>query len=184
MTTLWLTEMQAQQLIDHARSEAPCEACGLLAVDQYRVQRVIPASNAAAEPETHYEIARPDLARFMPEIERSGCTVAFYHSHPQSGPILSQTDIRDIRTHWYDTIYLIIGLRNAKAEMAAWTIHRDGTVERVWVHVGLNPPVVDDQEPPSRAQKIAMIAAGVIAFTLLIALSLVLLPPAPSIPSP
>jgi hypothetical protein len=79
-----------------------------------------------------------------------------------------------------DTPYLIIGLK-AEARLAAWQI-RYGEVIPVSLHIGLNPPVPQAGAKLTKAQKNAILLSALIAFILVIVISLTLLPSAPSVP--
>lgn len=180
MKSLWLSEEQARQLADHARSEVPHEACGLIAGHGDRVTRLIPIKNTAADPVHQYVMDQAELSRHLPALMREGLDlIGFYHSHPTGEPIPSPTDVA--QAHYPDTAYLIIGLKHAEPHFAAWLINQ-GRVSRLPLGIGINPPVVED-ESLSNAQKMAAIVSAVVAFILLLVLSLLLLPPAPIIPS-
>ncbi len=175
---MWLTPEQAQTIVAHARSEAPREACGIIAGQKDRAVEIIPIPNTAAEPLHTYYMDERRLVETLASLSaRHLDLVGFYHSHPHSDPIPSPTDIK--QAAYPDTPYLIIGLKGMEARLAAWTM-RFGQVSEVPLHVGTDAP------PPtsalSNAQKIAILLSALIAFILVIVLSLSLLPPAPQIP--
>ncbi len=175
--TLWLTDSAARDLIDHARAEAPNEACGVLLGSEVRVERAVPVSNTAADPRHHYHMDERELARLIGG--RDGLAlVGFYHSHPNGDPIPSPTDVA--QATYPGTPYLIVGLGGSEARLAAWTIDY-GRVNRLPLHVGDQPPP-DDSPPLSPAARIALLTSALIAFILMIVVSLSLLPPAPSLP--
>lgn len=175
---IWLTPEQAQALIDHAHAEAPCEACGLIAGRGQRAAAIIPITNAAADPLHAYYFDERQFAAALMGLEARGQElIAFYHSHPRSAPIPSATDIR--QAHYPDTPYLIIGLKDGHADIAGWLMHY-GQVSPVTIHVGGDPP--PEQPTFSQAQKIAILMGALIAFAVMIVVSLSLLPPAPPIP--
>jgi proteasome lid subunit RPN8/RPN11 len=175
---MWLTDAQAQAIIQHARVDAPNEACGLLVGRQNRVSEIIHIPNNAADPQHHYHMDEKALVTALSRLETRGLELlGIYHSHPAGDPIPSQTDIR--QATYSDTPYLIIGLKNGTASLAAWKM-RAGQVDAVPLHIGDMPP----PETPalSSAQKTAILLSALIAFALLIVVSLSLLPPAPLIP--
>lgn len=177
--TLWLTDEQAQAIVHHVRGELPQEACGLLAGRAGRIERIIPAANAATDPLRYYKIDDKALVQAMFEIERSGLTLAgIYHSHPNSDPIPSQTDIA--QAAYPDVVYLIVGLRAGTPRLSGWYIRRH-EVEPVRLHIGASPP---EQQPStlSKSHKAAILISMIVAFVFMIVLSLSLLPPAPPIP--
>jgi [CysO sulfur-carrier protein]-S-L-cysteine hydrolase len=120
----------ARELIDeivaHAREDAPNECCGMIAADNGRAVRVYPAENVQASP-LRYEIDPREIHRVIEEIEGSGWTLgAIYHSHTRSAPYPSQTDI-NLAFH-PDAIYLIVGLAGDAPELRAYRIV-DGRVD-------------------------------------------------------
>ncbi|MDX1994838.1 MAG: M67 family metallopeptidase [bacterium] len=179
--TLWLTDAQVQQLIDHARADAPNEACGLIAGKGMRAVRIIPLENVAETPQTNYVANPRQLVQQIHEIEAAGLSlIAVYHSHPRHAAIPSETDIR--QATYGATPYLIVGLQGDTPTLAAWTIQH-GRVTPVYLHIGLNEPDTTTQDTPlSQAQQAAILISTALAFALLILFSLALLPPAPSIP--
>ena len=121
MDDLWLTNEQAEQIIDHAIQDAPHEACGILAGKGNRVIKVIRTKNTASDPKRRFEIDRYALAQLLPQLERDGFDLlGFYHSHPNGDTIPSQTDIREA-THPNIT-QLIVGLKRAQPQLGVWKI--------------------------------------------------------------
>jgi proteasome lid subunit RPN8/RPN11 len=176
---LWLTEAQARELAQHARADAPNEACGVLAGTDGVVSRVIPLRNAAAEPQTRYLLDPATLVRTWAEIENAGLSlIGFYHSHPRGDPVPSPTDIREAT--YPDAVYVIVGLRGETPQLAAWRVH-SAEVERVELRIGAQELLENPDEGLSRAQKFAIIIGAVLALILMLILSLTLLPPAPII---
>jgi proteasome lid subunit RPN8/RPN11 len=174
---LWLTQAQADRLIGYARQESPNEVCGILAGIEHRVMDIVPITNAASDPQRTYYMDERELARALMTLEaRSLSLLAFYHSHPNGDPIPSPVDVQ--HAYYPDTPYLIVGLRS-HPQIAAWLL-RYGQTTPVPVHIGLNPPEASARM--TKAQKVAILISALIAFALLIVLSLSLLPPAPPVP--
>ena len=111
-----------QRLVEHAREEAPNEACGLVAFRDGVAERYLPGENTLASP-YRFELRPRDPADFF--LEDEGYELAVFHSHPETAPRPSRTDIANIGL-WEDRPYLILGL--ATGELAGWRI-RDGSVE-------------------------------------------------------
>ena len=113
------------EMIAHAREEAPNECCGMVASENGRAVKVYRAVNAAASP-LRYEIDGHDQYRIQTAIEDAGLDLgAIYHSHTRSDPYPSQTDIN--LAFYPDSLYLIVGLAGAAPQVRAYTI-RDGHV--------------------------------------------------------
>ncbi len=176
--TLWLPDHHLEALVAYARAGVPNEVCGILAGHGGAVQRVIPVENTAADPRHHYTLDARALSRHLPALEREGLDlIGFYHSHPDSDPIPSVTDIA--LAAYPDSVYLIISLKSAVPRVAAWHIYR-GRVDSVELHRGTNPPqAASDRAPLSPVERAAVFVTVLLAFALLIVVSLVLLPPAP-----
>ncbi|SRR5581483_1625713 len=123
------------EIVEHARAEAPNECCGIVAGRDGRATRVFRARNAFESP-LRYEVHPQDLLRITTAIEEAGEEVAaIYHSHVSSPAYPSQTDV-NLATNWPDPIYLICSLAEAGApEVRAFTI-RDGAVEEVELDAG------------------------------------------------
>jgi proteasome lid subunit RPN8/RPN11 len=182
MNHLWLTEEQAKQIAHHARDEAPLEACGLIAGEGIRARKVIPVENIASEPQTRFIMDPAALSKHLPALEIAGLRLlGFYHSHPNGEPIPSPTDLREVT--YPDVAHVIVGLKHRKPRLAAWSV-RHGRVGRVELHIGDHPPELKQDPPLSRAQQAAIIITALIAFSIVVVVSLHLLPPAPSITAP
>ncbi len=113
------------QMIDHARAEAPNECCGMVSSNGDQAVRVFPAENAAASP-LRYEIDGAEQYRIQMEIDDAGHDLgAIYHSHTRSEPYPSQTDIN--LAFYPDAIYVIVGLAGEEPDVRSYFI-RDGQV--------------------------------------------------------
>lgn len=110
------------QLIQHATEEAPNEACGLIAFRDGVAERYLPGENALQSP-YRFELRPRDPADFF--LEDEGYELAVFHSHPETAPRPSRTDIENIGL-WEGRAYVILGL--ASGELAGWRIH-DGGVQ-------------------------------------------------------
>jgi proteasome lid subunit RPN8/RPN11 len=109
------------EMIAHAREEAPNECCGMVASDDGRAVKVYRAVNAAASP-LRYEIDGQDQYRIQTAIDDAGWDLgAIYHSHTRSAPYPSQTDIN--LAFYPDALYLIVGLAEEEPDVRAFTIN-------------------------------------------------------------
>jgi [CysO sulfur-carrier protein]-S-L-cysteine hydrolase len=103
-------------LEDHARAEAPNEACGLLLVRDGVAERYVPGRNAAASP-YRFELEMPDPDVWF--LEDEGYELAVFHSHLSSPPRPSRTDVENIGL-WEGRPYVILNLRTG--DLAAFRI--------------------------------------------------------------
>jgi len=110
-----------QELEEHAREEAPNEACGLVVLKGGVAERYVRGRNTAASP-YRFELAVDPETWFL---EDDGYELAVFHSHVSSPPRPSRTDVENIGL-WAGRPYLIYTLRTG--ELAAWRIEH-GTFE-------------------------------------------------------
>jgi [CysO sulfur-carrier protein]-S-L-cysteine hydrolase len=118
------------EIVAHAREEAPNECCGMIAGNNGNATRIYRARNAEASP-MRYTIDPQDQIRIMSEIERGGQEIAaIYHSHTKTSAVPSQTDI-NLAESWPDPLYLICSLADPDApDVRAYAI-RDGRADEV-----------------------------------------------------
>lgn len=117
--SLVLSATVADELLGHARSEQPNEACGLLAGDLASglASRYLPARNAEASP-LRYTVHPDDLVRIVFGIEDAGeDLVGIFHSHTHTPAVPSPTDLR--AAQYPDAFYLLATLSDPDARPAA-----------------------------------------------------------------
>jgi proteasome lid subunit RPN8/RPN11 len=119
-------------VIEHARAEAPNECCGMIASVDGRAVAVHRATNAAHSP-LRYEIDGKEQYRLQSAIDDAGQELgAIYHSHTRSAPLPSQTDIN--LAFYPESLYVIVGLEDDEADVRAWRIV-DGKVSEALLEV-------------------------------------------------
>jgi proteasome lid subunit RPN8/RPN11 len=116
-------------VIAHARADAPNECCGYMRLKDMTVDEVFRADNLRKSP-YGYEIDPKSLLAAN-ELDDAGFNVAIYHSHPRSPAEPSQTDIN--LAHYPHWLYVIVSLAG-EPEMRAWRI-ADGRVEEEPVEI-------------------------------------------------
>jgi len=122
-----------EEIVAHARSEAPNECCGMIASHEGEAVKVYRATNAAASP-LRYEIDGAEQYRIQMAIEDAGLDLgAIYHSHTRTEPYPSQTDIN--LAFYPDALYVIVGLAGDEPEVRAYTI-RGGEVREAQLELG------------------------------------------------
>jgi proteasome lid subunit RPN8/RPN11 len=102
-------------LEEHARAEAPNEACGLILLRDGVAERYVPGRNAAASP-YRFELEVGPETWFL---EDEGYDLAVFHSHLSAPARPSRTDVENIGL-WEGRPYLILTLRTG--ELAAFRI--------------------------------------------------------------
>ncbi len=116
-----ITAEQLEQITEHAIRDAPNECCGLIAVRDGVVTRVLEAENEAASP-LRFEISGKALLTLIDEIEDAGDELgAIYHSHTRSAPYPSQTDI-NFAAGWPGIEWLIVGTVDSPPEVRSYLI--------------------------------------------------------------
>ena len=116
----------ASELMAHARTALPDEACGLLSgsLAAGRATRFHSARNVEASP-LRYNVHPEDLVRIIFAIEDAGeDLVAIFHSHTRSAAVPSPTDRR--AAMYPDAFHLLASLADPDASatdaLRAWRI--------------------------------------------------------------
>ena len=115
-----------EEIVAHARSEAPNECCGMVASRDGDAVKVYAATNAEASPFRFVIDAREQL-EIHNQIEAAELDLgAIYHSHTRTEPKPSQTDINFSKA-WPGVLWIIVGLVEDQPEVRTWRID-DGHV--------------------------------------------------------
>jgi proteasome lid subunit RPN8/RPN11 len=123
-----------EDIVAHVRTQAPAEACGLLAGRNGSVSRVIRCANVHPTPTTRYVIDPREQLKAFRSIDAAGEElIAIYHSHPVSQPYPSPTDRAE--AHYPDALYVVVSLRTGEPEIRAFRIGADDFVRDVPVGV-------------------------------------------------
>jgi len=130
VSTVLISKANWDELIAHARDEAPNECCGYARLSNGRVEEVHRGQNTRLSP-YGFDLDGPSLLAAN-ELDADGHGVAVYHSHPRSPAEPSEQD-RNLAQypHW---IYLIVSLAE-EPHVRAWRIV-DGDVEEETLEVG------------------------------------------------
>ena len=120
-----------EQLVAHAREEAPNECCGLVVLRDGVAERYERGRNAAASP-YRFEL---ELAPELWFLEDDGYELAVFHSHLSAPPRPSRTDVENIGL-WAGKPYLIYCVKDD--DLAAWTI-QDGEIAPLGLTAAVSP---------------------------------------------
>ena len=108
---LKLDRSYVDEIVAHAREDAPNECCGIIAGSDGRATNLYRAINAEASP-YRYNVDSKDLLRIYQDIESNGWDVlAIYHSHTGTEAYPSPTDVR--LAAWPEASYVIVSLADA-----------------------------------------------------------------------
>jgi [CysO sulfur-carrier protein]-S-L-cysteine hydrolase len=115
-----------EQMIAHAREEAPNECCGMVGTSNGRAMSVHRAENVEASP-LRFRIDPEEQLELHTRIEDAGLELgAIYHSHTRTEPRPSETDINFAKL-WPGVLWIIVGLAGDEADVRTWRID-DGKV--------------------------------------------------------
>src|SRR5512141_664008 len=122
---LVLDQRYIEEMITHARAEAPNECCGIIAGKDGRPMRLYRAINAEASP-YRYSVDAKDLLRIHRDADSNGWDfLVIYHSHTHTEAYPSPTDVR--LATWPDAYYVLVSLMEERPVVRAFRIE-DGTI--------------------------------------------------------
>jgi len=136
---LELHEAAWREIVAHARTSAPEEACGILVGRRtetgFAVLRAEPCRNVHPGDRTRRFLIDPErqLAVQREARQQGLAIVGFYHSHPGGRAELSEHD-RAQAHPW--TPMLIVALRGGRVEARAWRCGPAGGFEETLVRIG------------------------------------------------
>jgi [CysO sulfur-carrier protein]-S-L-cysteine hydrolase len=123
------------EIVAHAREDAPDECCGMIGSRDGRAVSLYRARNAEASP-LRYVVHPQDQFRIMEQMDERGEELgAIYHSHTKSAAYPSQTDV-NLAEGWPDPLYVICSIADRDSpDVRAFAI-RDRAIEEVALDVG------------------------------------------------
>ena len=128
-----------EEIVAHARAEAPNECCGVVAARDGEAIAVHRTRNIHASP-LRFEMDHMEQYQGTMAIEDAGLELgAIYHSHTRSAPIPSQTDV-NLAKWWPEPLWLIVGLEHDEPDVRAWRIV-DGAVSEADLEVQDGAPI-------------------------------------------
>ncbi len=118
-----------REIISHGCSEAPIEACGILAGTCGRVEKFYKMTNADSSSD-HFTMLPAEQFGVIKNIRATGMKMlAIYHTHPETPARPSQEDIKLALTP--DVVYIIVSLADAEKPDVQGFLIEDGKVEKI-----------------------------------------------------
>ena len=121
-----MTKDVFKKLIEHAKRDAPIEACGYLASENGIVNTLIPLRNAD-QSEEHFSFNTTEQFKAVRNMRDSGLTTAaVYHSHPKTPARPSEEDKR--LSFDSSVSNVIVSLAGTKPDIKSFRIHKQHVV--------------------------------------------------------
>ncbi len=141
-----LSKEHADEMIAHAKADAPNECCGMLAGSGGEVKRVYRVRNAEPSP-VKYVMDPQEQFRIFEEVDGEGWEIlGFYHSHTFSEAYPSPTDVRlatyvdeasgEKQSLWPGVLYFLVSLRNPESPEVRGFHIEDGEIREEDVGIG------------------------------------------------
>jgi proteasome lid subunit RPN8/RPN11 len=110
-----VTRAVVDATIAHARQDAPVECCGLLLGHGDTIVEAVPPRNIADAPTRFLIDPKDHIDRRRDARQRGLDVVGFYHSHPRSPALPSETDRAEAA--YSDHLYFIVSLANDEPDL-------------------------------------------------------------------
>lgn len=111
-----MKSLVVDRVVAHARHIAPDECCGVLIGEGQDVLDAFPARNIADKPAVRFLIDPKDHLDALRDARRRGLdVVGFYHSHPRSAAVPSETDRAE--ANYPRHLFLIVSLKHARPDL-------------------------------------------------------------------
>lgn len=112
-----------EDIVEHARNEAPLECCGILAGKDGTVQRAFELRNEEQSP-VRYLMSPQEQLKVFEEMEKEKMEmVGIYHSHTHTDPYPSETDIQ--MAFYPEVLTVIVSLKEEVPDVKAFKIEEE-----------------------------------------------------------
>ena len=110
-------------LIEHARRETPLECCGILGGKGETIQKAFELQNVERSP-IRYLMSPQEQVKVFEALEKESIDlIAIYHSHPDSIPFPSETDVK--LAFYPEVTSIIISLKEENPVVKAFQISQE-----------------------------------------------------------
>lgn len=118
-----IPESVFNRMVEHAEKESPLECCGILGGKGHTVEKVFELQNAEKS-SIRYTMSPQEQMRVFEELEKGAMEmVAIYHSHPQTIPFPSETDVK--LAFYPEVASIIISLKEKEPVVKAFRIGKE-----------------------------------------------------------
>ena len=122
-----------EQMVAQARAQAPIEACGILAGEYNKVERLYEMANVDNSND-HFMMEPAEQFKVVKDIRSAGLKMlAIYHSHPTTPARPSAEDIRLSLTP--DVTYVIVSLQDSNRPVVNGFLIENGNMTEVPVKI-------------------------------------------------
>ena len=133
MLKLKIPEKIFERMLRQAESEAPIEACGILAGKNSKVEQIYQMTNADNSSD-HFTLEPKEQFKVIKDIRSEGLEMlAIYHSHPETPARPSAVDISMAYTP--DVVYVILSLQDPDSPVVKGFIIDNTNVTEVNVEI-------------------------------------------------
>lgn len=122
-----------EAVILHAQETKPAECCGVLLGKDGEIVEAVRTGNLADTANRFLIDPKDHIAARRAARERGLDVVGFYHSHPNSAPEPSATDLAE--ASYPGHLYLIVGLRSIPPEARLYRLTGSGLLELSFVKI-------------------------------------------------
>lgn len=126
-----LRKEHIDEMVAHARADAPIECCGMLARRDGVIVSLHRARNVEASP-YRFSVDPLETRRIEEAMDAAGTELAgFYHSHTGSAAVPSPTDIRQMSAFFGPPyVHFVVGLADpGNPEVRVWYIEGGDRIE-------------------------------------------------------
>ena len=128
MTQVRLLEHVRAELLDHARTAAPEECCGMVVGSGDLIDESVRMRNVAADRAMRYRVDPAEHIALNRRLRGTGRVVmGAYHSHPRGSAVPSDTDRSEAL--YPEFIWLIVSLAPPDGRIAAFSMTDGGVRE-------------------------------------------------------